>query len=85
MLWLAIFQRPVGFDPDTFQGPFLTVLYVLVYVLPIGFAQLFFLAREASRSWPKWAMAAFLFILSAGMAVGALVASVGMWWPQLTR
>jgi hypothetical protein len=42
MLWLVIHQAPVGFDPETFTGPFLSVLSCAKFLLPLFFLELTF-------------------------------------------
>ncbi|MEM6802234.1 MAG: DUF2306 domain-containing protein [Bacteroidota bacterium] len=82
MLWLTIHQAPVGFDPDTFQGPALSMLYVFSYILPILFAELYFWSkRKGSRE--KSILSVFLIVLSICILVGTLSATMGMWLPRL--
>ena len=83
MLWLVIHQAPVGFDPETFEGPFLNALSVLVYVLPVGFAELFYRAKSSNNSSIKFTMSLFLVVLTIGTAVGIVAATMGMWLPVL--
>jgi hypothetical protein len=83
MLWLVIHQAPVGFDPETFQGPFLNFLYVLVYVMPQVFVEIYFRAKESKNKKIKFGMSAFLFVVTLGMAVGIFAATMGMWLPKL--
>jgi uncharacterized membrane protein len=83
MLWLVIHQAPVGFDPETFQGPFLNFLYVLVYIMPQVFVEMYFQAKESENKNFKFGMSAFLFIVTLGMVVGIFAATMGMWLPRL--
>ncbi|WP_194776836.1 DUF2306 domain-containing protein [Pararhodonellum marinum] len=83
MFWLAIHQAPVGFDPETFRGPFLVVLYMVTYVLPLAFLELYFRAKRSQKKYPKWAYSLFLFVLTGGVAVGIFSATFGMWLPRL--
>src|SRR5207253_1370504 len=48
MAWLVINQGPRGFDPKTFQGPFLTFLAFAQYLLPLLVLELYMRA-QASR------------------------------------
>lgn len=83
MLWLTIHQAPVGFDPETFQGPTLNMLYVLCYIFPIVFAELYFRARESSKASFKSLTAVFILLLTVGIAIGTFSATMGMWLPNL--
>jgi hypothetical protein len=83
MLWLAINQAPVGFDPDTFQGPFLNFLYIMVYIMPQFFVEMFFRAKKSSSNNAKFSMAIFLIITTIGIAIGTFAATIGMWLPKL--
>jgi hypothetical protein len=83
MLWLVINQAPVGFDPETFQGPFLNFLYVLVYIMPQVFVEMYFQAKESKNKKFKFGISAFLFVVTLGMAVGIFAATMGMWLPKL--
>ena len=83
MLWLAIHQAPVGFDPETFQGPFLNALYITVYVLPVLLLQGYFFAHEQNTAVPKYTAAGFLLLTGVGMLVGIVAATMGMWLPRL--
>mgnify|MGYP003638160242 CR=1 FL=1 len=83
MLWFAIHQAPVGFDMETFQGPFLNFLYVFVYILPQVIAEFYFIAKASSFAKPKIAMSVLLGVLTLGIMVGIATATMGMWLPAL--
>lgn len=83
MLWLMIHQAPVGFDPETFQGPFLIFLGFGQYLLPLAVLELYFLAKTRGTTIGRYAMGAFLGILTIGMAAGIFAAGMGMWLPRL--
>lgn len=80
MLWLTIHQAPVGFDPDTFQGPALNMISTFSYICPILFAELYFWAKTKGNL-EKNMVAAFLFVLSACIVIGTFSATMGMWLP----
>ncbi|QXP44925.1 hypothetical protein FM038_25960 [Shewanella eurypsychrophilus] len=50
MLWLMIHQAPVGFDPKTFEGPFLSFLGFAQYLIPLAVAQLYFAASDSNTN-----------------------------------
>lgn len=83
MLWMLIHQAPVGFDPATFTGPFLTALSVLVYIIPQGIAAVYFHVKHTGTSAQRALFALFVFIVAIGMAVGSMGAAVGMWMPKI--
>lgn len=82
MLWLTIHQAPVGFDPESFQGPALNMLYVFSYILPIVFAEFYFLAKTKGQR-EKSILSLFLIVLSICILVGSFSATMGMWLPRL--
>lgn len=83
MLWMVIHKAPVGFDPETFTGPFLNVLAIVVYILPQAVVALYFNAKYSDRQYKKWGFSLALFIISIGMAVGIMGAISGMWLPRI--
>ncbi|SDQ81630.1 DUF2306 domain-containing protein [Pseudoxanthomonas sp. CF125] len=82
MLWLVIFQAPVGFDPKTFTGPFLTFLSYAKFLLPLLFLEIYF-AAEKSGSTAKWITSGTLAVLCLGTGVGIAGATVMLWLPHL--
>jgi hypothetical protein len=83
MAWLVLHQAPVGFNPKTFEGPFLSVLGVAQFLLPLAVLELFLRAQAAGTAGQRWAMAAGLGLLTLLMALGIAAASLGMWLPRL--
>jgi hypothetical protein len=84
MFWIMVNQGPVGFDPVTFQGPFLTVLAFAVYaVLPLSVLQLYFHAQQSTGPSARLVMAAGLLVLTLVMIVGIIAAALFMWLPRL--
>ena len=83
MAWLSIHGKPVGFDPVSFSGPFLTSLYVTVYILPLFFLEIY-LRSQRSRSVPKLFMTATMVtIISFIFILGVFSATMGMWLPRI--
>lgn len=83
MLWLLIHQKPVGFDPVTFQGPFLTFLSYGQYLLPLFFLEIYFLAQERAGQTGKFGAAALIGMLAIATAAGIFGATMGMWLPRM--
>jgi hypothetical protein len=72
----------VGFDPKTFQGPFLTFLGLAQFLLPLAVLELY-LRAERSSPLGRLAMAGGLVVLTLAMGAGIGAATVGMWLPRL--
>ena len=83
MMWLMLHGAPVGFDPETFTGPFLTCLYVSVYVLPIAIAEWYLRTSTSKQTAQQWGFSLFLAILTIGMSIGIFAATMGMWLPRI--
>lgn len=83
MFWLIINGGPVGFDPDTFSGPFLNVLAVLVYIFPQALVAYYFKARNSNTRLPKVFFSILITLITIGMTIGIIAATLGMWLPRL--
>lgn len=83
MLWMVIHRAPVGFDPETFTGPFLNALAVFVYILPQAVVALYFKAKFSNSANKKLAFSLLLFVITIGIAVGTVGAISGMWLPRI--
>ncbi len=85
MAWLAVHQRPVGFDAATFQGPFLTFLAVGVYVvLPLSLLQLYLTAKDRGGPAAQVGVAAVIGIFTLATCIGTFAATIGMWLPRMS-
>ncbi|MGY0556933.1 MULTISPECIES: DUF2306 domain-containing protein [unclassified Lysobacter] len=83
MFWIVVNQGPVGFDPESFTGPFLSFLSFAQYLLPLGVLELYFRAQKRRDSRGQLAMAADLGVLTLMMMVGIGAATAIMWLPHL--
>lgn len=83
MLWMMIHQAPVGFDPKTFSGPFLTFLGFGQFIVPLIFAQAYFYAQDSKSQSVKAWVAGTLVILTLATAAGIVSATMGMWLPRM--
>jgi hypothetical protein len=83
MLWLIVNRGPVGFDPKTFTGPFLSFLSFADYLLPLAVLELYQRARESGRPVAQFAMAGGIAILALAMAGGIAAAAGILWLPHL--
>lgn len=85
MAWLAVHQRPVGFDAATFQGPFLTALAFGVYVvLPLSVLQLYLSAKDRGGLALQVGVAAVIGIITLATCIGTFAAAMGMWLPRMS-
>jgi hypothetical protein len=82
-LWLAIQRAPVGFDPETFTGPFLSVLAFAQYLLPLAVLQFYFAAQRSRDAAAKSAMAGGLALATLATVAGTATASMTLWLPRL--
>jgi hypothetical protein len=83
MLWLVIHQAPVGFDPTTFTGPFVTFIAFAQYLIPLLVLECYFRAQDSASVRIKIAMASLLVALTLTMALGIFGAWMGLWLPNL--
>jgi tetratricopeptide (TPR) repeat protein len=82
-LSLLIFRRPVGFDPDTFTGPFITLWTFGEYLLPLAVLELYFRAKDHPGAPRRLATASLLFVLTVGMAAGIFAVTMAVWVPNV--
>lgn len=78
MLWLIVWQKPVGFDPQTFTGPFVLTLNFAQFLLPLAVLELYLRVRGRGL-----ALAVTLVLLSLATAGGIVGAAMGLWLPRL--
>ncbi len=83
MFWLLINGGPVGFDPKTFEGPFLSILNISQYTIPLIILELYLHAKTSSNKTLSLFTAAILVIFTVIMAIGIFGATMGMWLPRL--
>jgi uncharacterized membrane protein len=84
MAWLLAWRAPVGFDPKTFSGPFLTLLAFGVYVIgPLALLELYLRAERSVRPVQQWATTGTLALLTLITTAGVIGATLGMWAPRI--
>lgn len=83
MLWIVLNQGPVGFDPKTFSGPFLSFLAFAQYLLPLAVLELYFRAQGSHAPRVRLLVAAGLFSCVLMTAAGSAAATMIMWLPRL--
>jgi len=84
MFWLLIMGGPVGFDPETFRGPFLIFLGFGQYIVPILVYELYLRAHKTEAVWKKLAISMVLLISCVITATGIFAATMGMWLPRIS-
>jgi len=85
MFWLVVNGGPVGFDPETFTGPFLTTLALLTYAIPLSLLvlELYFLALRKQNKALSLCVSALIFLCTIIMGIGIFGATLGLWLPQM--
>ncbi len=81
--WLIVNQGPVGFDPKTFQGPFLDFCSVADSLLPLAVFEVYWRVRERGRRATRAITAVGIFALTGAMGVGIFGAFMNLWLPNL--
>ncbi|MDZ7648426.1 MAG: DUF2306 domain-containing protein [Cytophagales bacterium] len=82
--WLFVNQGPVGFDPETFQGPILTILSLSQYTLPFVLFELYQMAIKSSEKMLVWTSAGLIFLFTIVIGVGTFAASLSIWIPKMS-
>jgi hypothetical protein len=68
--WLLVNRGPVGFNPETFQGPAIVVLSFAQYLLPLAVLELYLRARERGGPVRRLAVAGVLLVLTLVTGIG---------------
>lgn len=82
MLWMLIWRAPVGFDPSTFTGPFVTGWTLGQFLVPLALLELYFRAPTWSPGKLRM-LTSVLVLASLATAAGIAGAWMGMWAPRL--
>jgi hypothetical protein len=87
MAWLMIHRAPVGFDPETFSGPFLSFLSFAQFLLPLLILQLYFWAQGSTTALGtplgRWGVTALLGVCTLLTGLGLTGATLMMWLPRM--
>lgn len=81
--WLLVNQGPVGFDPETFTGPFLVFLSFAQTLLPLAILELYLRARDGVGPAARWGVSVLLGVATLVTATGIFAASMILWLPRL--
>jgi Predicted membrane protein (DUF2306) len=82
-LMFLIFQRPVGFDPATFTGPFPSFMAFGSYLLPLAILEIYFRTQDRPGAVRRMAMATGLFVVSLAMVAGLFAVTMAVWVPDV--
>jgi len=82
-LSLLLNRGPFGFDPATFQGPFMTFISFAQYLVPLVVLEVYFRVKERGSAPGRIAMAASLFILAVALGAGIFAVTMAKWLPSI--
>jgi len=83
MFWILVNHGPVGFDPKTFQGPFLDGLSFAESLLPLAVYELYWRARERGGVAARASAATVVTAATAAMGIGIFAAFMELWLPNI--
>lgn len=78
-----IFNGPVGFDPQTFSGPFLTFMSFAQYLVPLAILEVYLRAQDRPGAIRRLAAAGLLFASTLAMIGGLFAVTTAIWVPQV--
>ncbi len=84
MFWLVANQGPVGFDPVSFTGPFLSFIAFAQYLLPLAIAELYFRAQRSSNIMRQLMTTSVLVVSTLVTGAGIAAAGLLMWLPLVS-
>jgi len=82
-LSFLIFKGPIGFDPVTFRGPFLTFMSFAQYLIPLAVLEIYLWAQDRPGALRRMATAGMLFVLTLVMGAGLFAVATAQWVPQV--
>ena len=87
VLFLSLFlnRGPFGFDPNTFTGPFLTLLAFAQYLVPLAVLEVYFRAQDRGGAPGRFAMTAGLLVLTVALGAGIFTVTLGVWLPAIKK
>lgn len=83
--WLFINQGPVGFNPKTFEGPFLYFLTFSQYIIPLSLFELYLKAKKSSNKKVIQTTITLIILVTIIMTIGIFAATMGHWFPKMTE
>lgn len=82
-LWLMIHQEPVGFDPETFRGPTLSVISFASYLFPLLILELYRLIKCSGQTTVQYLAIATMVLITLATLAGSISAALIMWLPKM--
>jgi tetratricopeptide (TPR) repeat protein len=79
----VMFKGPVGFNPQTFTGPFLTFLTFGQYLIPLAVLEIYLRAQDRPSARNRFAAAGLLFVMTLVMIGGIVAVTLTTWTPQV--
>ena len=83
MQWVFYNRGPVGFDPNTFTGPFINFLSYADYLLPLAILEIYLRVSDRGSVSSRFALAGALVVLTVMTGIGIFAASMVMWLPRM--
>lgn len=86
MAWIVVNSGPVGFNTETFSGPFLWALSAFSYSFPIALIllELYFYAQEQKNQVLNISAAVIIFAATFLTAFGVLATAFMQWFPRIS-
>jgi Predicted membrane protein (DUF2306)/Tetratricopeptide repeat len=84
-LLLIVNRGPLGFDPSSFTGPFLTFISFAQYLVPLAILEIYFRVTDKPGALRRFAMAAGLFVVTLALGAGIFGATVAVFVPNIKR
>jgi hypothetical protein len=81
--WLLVSGGPLGFDPVTFTGPFLTFLSFGQFLVPLLGLEIYLRVQNGDRLARRIAVASGFLVLTLAMVVGITATATGLWLPRI--
>ena len=82
-LSLLVFKGPIGFDPVTLTGPFLTFMAFGCYLVPLAVLEIYLRAQDHPGALRRMATAGMLFAVTLVMCAGLFAVATAIWLPQV--
>jgi Predicted membrane protein (DUF2306) len=79
----VLLKGPVGFNPQTFTGPFLTFLTFGQYLVPLAVLEVYFRAQDRPTARNRFAAAGLLFVMTLVTIGGIFAVTLTTWMPQV--
>jgi hypothetical protein len=81
--WVFVNHGPVGFDPETFRGPFLDAWSFGRYLLPLAVLEAYFWTQDHAGAVGRSLMAAALGAATLATGIGIVVSTLFLWSQEL--